>query len=162
MRPPLKYPADHPAAGPTRPHLQEQPDSIVIGRIDHSGEVDPFDRLAEDRAGGTLSGDIVGSTLGAAVIGDPGRRGDVEKVQVMVWLGDFGGHLAMDRGDTGQGMETAAEHGDHPFDPFGVAADDAFIRGVDDQQVDMSRGPEGVAHLPCGCFHHADAPANLL
>ena len=61
-----------------------------------------------------------------------------------------------------EGEEPAAERGHEPADPFGVAADHAFVRGVDNQEVDPRGGAQGLAHPVDGSLHHADAPGHPL
>ena len=147
MRTILQDAADHPAAGTARSHLQEQAHAVGVGMFDHVGEVDSFKRLGQYRIGRALAVDLVGCSGGAAVEADSGWRGGGEEMQLPVWAAHFPGHLAVDRGHTVEREEAAAEllHGLRHL--AGLAADHAFIGGVDDQQVDAPDPLQSAPHL---------------
>ena len=53
--PALEDRADHPGAGAAGADLDEDPDAVVIGPADDGREVEPVQRVGDDRLGGRLA-----------------------------------------------------------------------------------------------------------
>jgi len=79
-------------------------------------------------------------------------------MELPVGYGNFPGNIAVNRGHPVKGEETTGEPFHDLFDAIGVATDHAFIRGVDDQQIDSRHSFQSLAHLRRGSSNNADAP----
>ena len=153
---------DHAAAGSTRTHLDEVAHPLGIGGLDHLRIIDPLDGLRQDRFGRAAAVHLVGAAGGAAVEGDPVRRAGVEDVQVAVGVGHLAGNFTVNGGDALQREEAAIKHGHQVLHPLDVAADDALVGRVHDEEIDPGGLLEGAAHLACRGVDNPDAPVDLL
>ena len=71
-------------------------------------------------------------------------------------------YFTVDRCDPLDGMENAVEfHCQSQYDPA-IAANDALLRGVDDQQVNSFFALKGCAHDLGRAPHHADQPIDWI
>ena len=160
--PVLENLADHPAARIARADFDESLHTRRIGGANHARKINRAQCLRFNRICRRLAIRRVGAAPGATVELNIGARLCLEAVQLAVCTLHRAQQFAVHRTHTLQGEPVASEHGHDFFDHHPVAANHAFVRGIDDQHVDTLKSRDGRTHLVYRTIHHAGDPLDRL